>query len=222
VSRLALELYDGLEDAGLLGASPETGNGDRGEARSALYVAALLHDVGKAKGNKGHHKESQELIKVHGTPLGWNPEILQRAAIIARFHAGALPVRSHKAIRELLPGEQKIIMQLAAILRLANALDGEHDGHIRSVKVENALLPARSLRHRTNGFRRNPASLGKNEALVIQAEGYHPGSPAAQTIAAERYLLETVLKRPVVVKPVKNLTRRTSPKETLTELAAPN
>ncbi len=201
VARLALELYDGLGKAGLLGA--ETANGNGTDARSSLYVAALLHDVGKAKGNKGHHKVSQELIKAHGTPLGWSAENMQRAALVARFHCGALPTRSHKALRDLLPAEQKTVVRLAAILRLANALDDTHDGHIRRVQIESAAVQERGRGHRTNGFVRKPAALGKNEALVIAAEGYTPGSATAQTVAAERYLLETALRRPVVVRAMK-------------------
>ncbi len=192
VAGLALELYDGLSKAGLLGST----NGSGGDARDSLYVAALLHDVGRSKEKKKHHKASLELIRAHGTPLGWKAENMQRAAIVARFHAGALPTRSHKALRDLLPDEQKVIIQLAAILRLANAMDDAHDGHIRRVHFENVEPPKR----RINGFVRKPAALGKNESLVIAAEGFVPGSPTAQTIAAERYLLETVLRRPVVVR----------------------
>ena len=198
VARLALELYDGLSAAGLL----ESVNGGGVMARSrslAVYIAALLHDVGKAKGNKGHHKESLELIQSHGTPLGWNPETMARAAIVARFHCGALPTRSHKALRDLLPDEQKITIQLAAILRLANAFDAAHDGHIRRLQIENAAaIPDR--KRRTNGFLRKPAKLAPNEALIIGAEGFVVDSPTAQAVAAERYLLETVLRRPMVVR----------------------
>jgi exopolyphosphatase/guanosine-5'-triphosphate,3'-diphosphate pyrophosphatase len=200
VARFALGLYDGLNAAGLLGAVNISLNGNASDVRASLYVAALLHDVGKSQGNKGHHKTSLDLIKSHGTPLGWKPENMARAAVVARFHAGALPTRSHKALRDLLPDEQKITIQLAAILRLANALDAAHDGQIRSVKIENALAPKR----RTNGFLRKPPTLGRNEALVIAAEGYAPGGATAQTIAAERYLLETVLRRPVVVMAAKS------------------
>ena len=203
VARLALELYDGLVGAGLIaggrtGAPSENGAGS--EARASLNLAALLHDVGKGKGNKGHHKESSELIKGHGTPLGWTTEIMTRAAIVARFHAGALPSRSHKALRDMLPEEQKITIQLAAILRLANAFDNAHDGHIRRVKIENVD----AARRRTNGFLRKAVRLGPNEALIIGAEGFVPGSATAQATAAERYLLETVLRRPVVVKAMKS------------------
>jgi hypothetical protein len=45
--------------------------------------------------------------------------------------------------------------------------------------------------------------LGKNQALVIAAEGYSQGTTTAQTAAAERYLLETVIRRPVVIRPMK-------------------
>ena len=205
VARLALELYDGLRTAGLLGPLQEATNGNGTDPRSSLYLGALLHDVGKVKGDKGHHKVSQELIKAHGTPLGWSAETMQRAAIVARFHCGALPAPNHKAVRDLLPGEQKIVARLAAILRLANALDAAHDGHIRRVKIENTIAESKSRQRRTNGFVRKPAVLGKNEALVVGAEGYTSGSPTAQTVAAERYLLETVLRRPVVVKAMKGV-----------------
>src|SRR5713226_7155214 len=131
VARLALELYDGLNSAGLLGSLNGVGANANSNAgvRGGLLMAALLHDVGKSKGNKGHHKASLELIKTHDAPLGWKTEDMQRAAIVARFHCGALPTRSHKTLRDLLPNEQKITIQLAAILRVANALDVSHDGH---------------------------------------------------------------------------------------------
>jgi len=208
VARLALELYDGLVAGGLFGArtpnSSAPGNGTEGDARASLYAAALLHDVGKAKGDKGHHKESLELIKKHGTPLGWKAEDMTRAALVARFHCGALPTRSHKALRDLQADEQKSVIRLAAVLRLANALDSTHDGHVRRVQIENAD----SVKRRSNGFLKKPAALGKNEALVISAEGYVDGTAAAQAVAAERYLLETVLRRPVAVRaaPVRHLT----------------
>jgi exopolyphosphatase/guanosine-5'-triphosphate,3'-diphosphate pyrophosphatase len=180
VAGLALQLYDGLLASGW---QPSV---DAIAARSSLLAAALLHDVGKSKGGKGHHKTSFEMIRAHGNPLGWKPADLQRAAIVARFHAGTLPTRKHKALRDLFPDEQKATIQLAAILRLANALDAAHDGHIRRVQIESGQI-------RTRG----------HEAVIVAAEGYSPLSASAQSIAAERHLLETVLHRPVVVKPMK-------------------
>jgi len=206
VARLSVALYDGLVAAGLFGRQSDPlveQNGAVDDGRASLYAAALLHDVGKVKGNKGHHKESLDLIKKHGTPLGWKQEDMLRAAVVARFHCGALPTRSHRLLRDLLPPEQKTTIQLAAVLRLANALDAGHDGHIRKVKIENGAQP-KNREPRKNGFVRKPASVVKNEALVIAAEGYADGTLTAQTVAAERYLLETVLRRPVIVRTLRN------------------
>jgi CHAD domain-containing protein len=185
VASLALQLYDGLLG---LGWQPAV-NGIF--ARSSLLAAALLHDVGKSEGEKGHHKTSYEMIREHGNPLGWKAADLQRAAIVARFHRGVLPTRRHKSLRDLLPDEQKAAIQLTAILRLANALDVAHDGHIRRLQIEGHPMRAKG-----------------NEALIIAAEGYSPLSRSAQTIAAERHLLETVLHRPVVFKPLKRTVRK--------------
>lgn len=200
VARLSLELYDGLSAVGLgavglgaVGLGTEPGD----EARGSLYLAAVLHDVGKVNGNRKHHKLSLELIEKHGTPLGWSEQEMRRAAVVARFHSGTLPTRSHKNLRDLLPDEQKTVIRLAAILRLANAFDAGHDGHIRRVKIENAAT--RNRKRRPDGFR-SKSTIPKDEAVVIAAEGYVPGSSTARQIAAERYLLETVLRRPIMVK----------------------
>ena len=202
VAGLALQLYDGLLSSGW---QPSV---DGVSARSSLLAAALLHDVGKSKGQKGHHKTSFDLIKAHGKPLGWKSADLQRAAIVARFHRGALPTRTHKALCDLLPDEQKGTIQLAAILRLANALDAAHDGHIRRIQIANGGPTAKSNRQQhSNGFARGPLSGANNQALVIAAEGYSALVPSAQTIAAERHLLETVLHRPVLIKPLKQTPR---------------
>jgi exopolyphosphatase/pppGpp-phosphohydrolase len=203
VATLALQLYDGLLGSGWQPAL------DASSARFSLLAAALLHDVGKSKGEKGHHKASVNLIRNHGNPLGWKEADWQRSAVVARFHHGVLPSRKHKLLRDRLPDEQKATIQLAAILRLANALDTGHDGHIRRLRVENvetakARARGRSNGNRTNGFLRKAAGLAPNEALVIAAEGYLPLGSAAQNIAAERYLLETVLHRPVLMKPMKH------------------
>ena len=154
-------------------------------------MAALLHDVGKSKGKKGHHKASLELIKAHSTPLGWKTEDMQRAAIVARFHCGALPTRSHKTLRDLLPNEQKITIQLAAILRLANALDASHDGHVRRVQVD----------------RGNSSRMAPPNCVTVAAEGYSARSDTARAVAAERYLLETLLRRPVLIRPMNTVPR---------------
>ncbi len=200
VASLALQLYDGLLASGW---KPSA---DLVSARSSLLAAALLHDVGKSKGQKGHHKASFDLIRSHGNPLGWNEAELQHAAIAARFHRGALPTRKHKSLCDLLPNEQKVAIQLSAVLRLANAFDTAHDGRIHRIYImENGFAVGQTSRRTSNdGIMRRA---GAHDPLVIAAEGYSPTSHSARTIAAERHLLETVLRRPVLIKAAKSVVR---------------
>src|SRR5258708_6965743 len=198
VASLALQLYDGLLATAWQPAI------DAISARTSLLAAALLHDVGKSKRQKNHHKQSLKMIQAHGNPLGWKPMDFRRAAVVARFHRGALPTRRHRLLRDLLPDEQKGTIELAAILRLANALDTAHDGHIHRVQIENVKGNVEKNRpKRAAGFLLKPPVLDRSMPLIIAAEGYRILGPSAQIIAAERHLLETVLRTPLLVKAMK-------------------
>ena len=131
VASFALQLYDGLLACGMAACRRRRFRSLQPARRGS---SARCWQVRR---QKGHHKASFDLIRAHGNPLGWKPADLQRAAIVARFHRGTLPTRRHKSLRDLLPDEQKATIQLAAILRLANALDAAHDGHIRRIQIEN-------------------------------------------------------------------------------------
>ena len=48
----------------------------------------------------------------------------------------------------------------------------------------------------------------ENKILLIEAQGYSPRDNQAEAIAAARHLLETVYRRPVMVKPMKVAKRK--------------
>jgi CHAD domain-containing protein len=172
VSRLALQLYDGLAAGGKASEPPAD--------RAILQVAALLHDVGRSKQERGHHKTSCRMIRRLAPPLGWREQDLLIAGIIARYHRGSLPRPGDRTLRSLSPSQRRDVLRLGGILRLASAFDTFRDGHIRSLEVE-----------RRNGF------------LTVAAQGYSPRDRTAEAISAARHLLETVYHCPVLVKPVK-------------------
>ncbi len=118
VARLALQLYDGLAVKG--GASDSAARN-----RRILQVAALLHDVGRARDEKGHHKTSYNLIRRLRPPLGWSERDLRLAGIVARYHRGALPRTGQKALRGLTASQRQNVLRLAGILRLANSANGQ-------------------------------------------------------------------------------------------------
>jgi exopolyphosphatase/guanosine-5'-triphosphate,3'-diphosphate pyrophosphatase len=56
-------------------------------------------------------------------------------ANVARYHRGNPPQRSHLAYLELDQPERMIVNKLAAILRVANALDAEHLQKVSDVRL---------------------------------------------------------------------------------------
>ncbi len=127
VTRLALEIFDGLAREGLL---PESE-----PARRILEAAAVMHDVGRDK-DGGHRKRGYRMIRGLKPPVGWTEDYLQSVAIVAHYHRGALPPSNHPIFAGL-PAQRRVeLMPLAGVLRLANALDDAHDQHISSLVVE--------------------------------------------------------------------------------------
>jgi CHAD domain-containing protein len=171
VARLSIQLYDGLPDKRASGP---------GDERTILQVAALLHDVGLAKDEKGHHKATYNLIRRLTPPLGWSAEKMRWVGIVARYHRGALPRVGQKTIMGLSHAQRQAVLKLAGILRLANAFDSERNGRIQRLQV-----------HEHNGF------------FEIAAQGYSARDSVAENVAAARHLLETVYRRPLLVKPLR-------------------
>ncbi|GAC1429046.1 MAG: hypothetical protein NVS9B5_06260 [Terriglobales bacterium] len=171
VCRLALQLYDGL-----LIMPPDAATA---RERRILQLAALLHDVGRSKREKGHQKASYGLILGLKPPLGYDAESLHIAAAVARYHRGALPSLGQQALHPFTASQKQEILKLAGILRLASAFDSEHDGSIQQLKVEDRAA-----------------------YIVISANGYSHRSKMAEGIAAARHLLEVCYRRPIMVKPL--------------------
>ena len=169
VARLALQLYDGIAHG--------VENHDRGKERDVLSIAALLHDVGLSERQKGHHKASYRLIEKLRTPLGLSQEKLHLAAVVSRYHRGALPRAGQKALSRTPASERRVILKLAGILRLANACDADHSGRIHRLQTS-----------------------VKDGHFVIAAQGYNPRDRMAESIAAGRHLLEMVSRQPITVK----------------------
>ena len=187
VAQLALLLYDGLKDAGLVTAGAAAGSVGAlsldYDSRAVLQAAALMHDVGKAKGQEKHQKRSYRMIRGMARPLGWSAREMEMAAVAARYHRGALPRPRGKSLQVLELPDRPIAMELAGVLRLANALDTRHglrgDGGEDSPRLEVSL---------------------QDRVVVVRAAGYSALDGSAEGVAAARHLLETVLRRPVLVR----------------------
>ncbi len=97
--------------------------------RLLLQRAAFLHNTGVLVAVRRHHKHSYRLIKE--TPLpGFTDHERLEIACIARYHRRALPSLEHEEFAELKPEARRRVSQLAALLRIADALDFNHDGRV--------------------------------------------------------------------------------------------
>ena len=116
------------------------------------------------------------MIRSLAQPLGWTAREMEVAAVVARYHRGALPGPRRKTLQRLALPDRRTAVQLAGVLRLANALD------------------------RRNGT--NPTlEVGVQDHIVlVRSAGYSVLDRSAENVAAARHLLETSLRRPVLVR----------------------
>jgi len=125
VAELALRLFDEMQADHKL----------TGRDRLLLRVAAILHDVGTYVGSSAHHKHSYYLVA--------NSEVfsLRRAemnliALVARYHRRSPPKRTHVEYMALPREKRMVVSKLAALLRVADALDRGHSQQVRNVRFE--------------------------------------------------------------------------------------
>lgn len=170
VASLCDQLLAGLDRVGAV-------NSDEKSYRKFLLAAAVCHDVGKRKGDGGHHKRSQRDIEKLELPYGWSEDDRRLVAWIARFHRGDWTAVTKAELGGLRGESLKRAQMLGGILRLANSLDHAHDGTISKVEATRS-----------------------DAGIVIYAQGLKDNSRLAERAAAARHLLELSCGIPILVR----------------------
>jgi exopolyphosphatase / guanosine-5'-triphosphate,3'-diphosphate pyrophosphatase len=125
VAALAVSLFDQIRPV------HEMGKRDR----LLLEIAGLLHEIGNFISASGHHRHAYYIISE--TPiLGLSDEELHIVACVARYHRKAPPDTSHECYAELPERARERVRALAAILRLADALDHDHRQRIAKISAK--------------------------------------------------------------------------------------
>ena len=96
----------------------------------------------------GHHKHSYYIIQ-HSDIMGFSPDERAIVANVARYHRKSLPDPNHPNFRDLDKDGRARVRTLAGILRIADALDREHLGKIRTVRAEVDETRRRMVLHLT-------------------------------------------------------------------------
>jgi exopolyphosphatase / guanosine-5'-triphosphate,3'-diphosphate pyrophosphatase len=116
VRELGIMLFDRLQPVHHLPA----------ESRVLLEASALLHDVGHMISHRGHHKHG-EYLALNGDIPGLEGRERAIVAALVRYHnRKSEPAGHHQAYSSLNNNDKRLTRRLAAILRIAEALDHSH------------------------------------------------------------------------------------------------
>jgi CHAD domain-containing protein len=168
VRSFALQLFDGLQSRNATEVKSR---------RSILHLAAILHELGRAKANSLGGEPAERLLRRLPPAPGFSAESLLSAAMVMLCHRGKF--RSLEGAEyAILPGEQRqLVIELCGILRLARVLALNEGEEIKSLAVEQTP-----------------------ESIVISAAGYSEFGPIAEKAAQARYLLEVAFQKPVIIR----------------------
>jgi exopolyphosphatase/guanosine-5'-triphosphate,3'-diphosphate pyrophosphatase len=125
VTKLCLRLFDEFR--------PEHALDNR--YRLLLQVAAMLHEVGGFINGRAHHKHSYYIIS--NTPVfGLRTDEQEVVANVARYHRRSVPKPSHLPYMSLSRERRVAVNKLAAIIRVADALERGHSQQVNDFDVE--------------------------------------------------------------------------------------
>ncbi len=125
VAALALKLFDLL--------APD--HGMKSRERLLLEVSGLLHDIGSYISPSGHHKHSFYLVDA-AEIFGLRKADKSIVANVVRYHRRVPPRETHVPYMSLAKADRATVSKLAAILRVADALDTSHQQKIRTFTLE--------------------------------------------------------------------------------------
>lgn len=125
VADLADALFDELREEHGLGA----------RARLLLRAGALVHEIGSFVSNRAHHKHSHYLVS-NAEIFGLTRDELAIVALVARYHRRSAPKPSHTEYTSLPRHTRMVVNKLAAVMRVADALDASHSQRVRDVTCE--------------------------------------------------------------------------------------
>jgi exopolyphosphatase/guanosine-5'-triphosphate,3'-diphosphate pyrophosphatase len=125
VRELSILLFDQLQPVHHLPA----------QSRVLLEAGALMHDTGHMISHRGHHKHGEYLV-LNGDIPGLEGRDRAIVAALVRYHnRKSEPAGHHVAYSSLNNSDKRITRRLAAILRIAEALDHSHRQRVMQVRT---------------------------------------------------------------------------------------
>lgn len=124
VARLCMEMFDQLQDLHRLSEHD----------RLLLEVASILHEVGSFISQQDHQLHSQYII-LNSEIFGLSRDDVETIALLARYHRHDVPANTDPMYGELELQDRMRVAKMAAILRVADALERGHAQRVNGVKA---------------------------------------------------------------------------------------
>lgn len=124
VAKLCRELFRALQDEHQLDSRYEL----------MLYLSGMLHEIGLFISNRAYHKHSFYLI-INSELFGLAKNDMLLVALIARYHRRASPKPLHEGFSTLDRERRIAVAKLAALLRVADALDRSYSQRVDEIRV---------------------------------------------------------------------------------------
>ena len=124
IRRLTMQLFDQLQEL----------HGLTRHDRLLLKVAAILHEVGSYINPKKHHHHSQYII-LNSEIFGLSRADVEVVGLLARYHRHGAPTIAEPTYALLNQADRLRVQKLAALLRVAEAMERAHSRRIRSFSV---------------------------------------------------------------------------------------
>jgi exopolyphosphatase/guanosine-5'-triphosphate,3'-diphosphate pyrophosphatase len=125
VADLCLIFFDSL--------GREHGMGRR--ERRMLEIAAILHDIGVCINGAGHHRHGYYLV-ANSDIFGLHRDERDIIATVIRYHRGDPPAQGDIEYISLQREERVLVLKMASILRVADALDRGHAQRVKKLVLE--------------------------------------------------------------------------------------
>jgi exopolyphosphatase/guanosine-5'-triphosphate,3'-diphosphate pyrophosphatase len=125
VAHCCMVLFDALEKV----------HGMNQRQRMLLEIAAILHDIGAFIKTSGHNRHGQYIV-ANSEIFGLPRDELDLIANVIRYHRGDPPSESDIEYISLQRDERILVLKMASILRVADALDRGHSQRVKDLTVE--------------------------------------------------------------------------------------
>ena len=106
--------------------------------RVILEIAAILHDIGTYLKFSGHQKHGQYIIN-NSDIFGLHQEETLIVGNVINYHRGEPPSQSDIEYMMLQGEERVLVLKMASILRVADALDRGHSQQVKNITVERRM-----------------------------------------------------------------------------------